>query len=190
MTMSGLIFHPSSKATGAGLSFASPSAAPLSAQSLMARISASLNRRSFLKWPYAGSANHGGICRAITAAFIDFAQGRVSANVMKDIGAISPGRWQVWQFFCRIGRTSLLNVTCVTFALFCAVIRIDAVTDAIVIDKATSTLPLDRMFTPIFSRIGPLQNLRWILSYAPTNCLGNSLVLLVCFATRRIGLKT
>src|SRR5215475_13820996 len=33
MTMSGLMFHPSSNVTGAGLSFASPSAAPLSAQS-------------------------------------------------------------------------------------------------------------------------------------------------------------
>ena len=27
------------------------------------------------------------------------------------MGATSPGRWQLWQFFCRIGRTSLLNVT-------------------------------------------------------------------------------
>src|SRR5688500_11984071 len=26
------------------------------------------------------------------------------------MGATSPGRWHVWQFFCRIGRTSLLNV--------------------------------------------------------------------------------
>ena len=37
------------KVTGAGLSFASPSTEPLSAHSLMARISASLSRRSFLK---------------------------------------------------------------------------------------------------------------------------------------------
>src|SRR5579864_3652683 len=27
------------------------------------------------------------------------------------MGATSPGRWQPWQFFCKIGRTSLLNVT-------------------------------------------------------------------------------
>jgi hypothetical protein len=27
------------------------------------------------------------------------------------MGAIWPGRWQVWQFLCKIGRTSLLNVT-------------------------------------------------------------------------------
>src|SRR5260370_16414594 len=25
-------------------------------------------------------------------------------------GAVSPGRWQVWEFFCKIGGTSLLNV--------------------------------------------------------------------------------
>src|SRR6516164_6855566 len=27
------------------------------------------------------------------------------------MGATSPGRWQPWQFFCRIGRTSLSKVT-------------------------------------------------------------------------------
>src|SRR5439155_17463983 len=27
-----------------------------------------------------------------------------------DMGAICPGRWHVWQFFWRIGRTSLLKV--------------------------------------------------------------------------------
>src|SRR5215510_1451777 len=28
------------------------------------------------------------------------------------MGAVSPGRWQPWQFFIRMGATSLLNVTC------------------------------------------------------------------------------
>src|SRR6267142_1282605 len=28
------------------------------------------------------------------------------------MGAVSPGRWQPWQFFTRMGATSLLNVTC------------------------------------------------------------------------------
>src|ERR1700692_2134184 len=27
------------------------------------------------------------------------------------MGATSPGRWQFWQFFCKMGRTSLLKVT-------------------------------------------------------------------------------
>src|SRR5438128_5005118 len=27
------------------------------------------------------------------------------------MGAVSPGRWQPWQFFTRMGATSLLNVT-------------------------------------------------------------------------------
>ena len=27
------------------------------------------------------------------------------------MGPISPGRWQVWQFFCKTGSTSLLKVT-------------------------------------------------------------------------------
>nr|ASY01928.1 hypothetical protein [uncultured bacterium] len=31
--------------------------------------------------------------------------------MISDIGAISPGRWHSWQFFCKTGRTSLLNVT-------------------------------------------------------------------------------
>jgi hypothetical protein len=30
--------------------------------------------------------------------------------VINGIGATSPGRWQPWQFFCKMGRTSLLNV--------------------------------------------------------------------------------
>jgi hypothetical protein len=32
------------------------------------------------------------------------------------MGATSPGRWQVWQFFCKIGKTSLLKVTGVDVA--------------------------------------------------------------------------
>jgi hypothetical protein len=31
---------------------------------------------------------------------------------MSDIGAISPGRWQVTHERCRIGATSFVNVTC------------------------------------------------------------------------------
>ncbi len=38
----------------------------------------------------------GGIWRAITRARIDLTQGRVSWNVMSDIGAMDPGSWQLW----------------------------------------------------------------------------------------------
>src|SRR5438874_1258326 len=33
---------------------------------------------------------------------------------MNDMGATSPGLWQVWQFFCSNGRMSLLNVVAVS----------------------------------------------------------------------------
>jgi hypothetical protein len=39
------------------------------------------------------------------------AHGRALSYVSRGIGPISPGRWQTWQFFWRIGRTSLLKVT-------------------------------------------------------------------------------
>src|SRR5579864_40104 len=37
-------------------------------------------------------------------------QGRVSSYVSIENGAASPGRWQLWQCFCRIGATSFVNV--------------------------------------------------------------------------------
>jgi len=111
MTMSGLICQPLGNSRGAGLSLASPSGAPLSAHAVRTPISSWLSRRSLAKWPYCGSANHGGIFCASTAAFMAFAQGRASEYVSRDIGATSPGRWHSWQFFCNTGRTSLLNVT-------------------------------------------------------------------------------
>ena len=49
MIMSGWRPHPSWNATGAGLSFSSPSAAPASAHAEMTLMSASLNRLSFAK---------------------------------------------------------------------------------------------------------------------------------------------
>src|ERR1700726_53877 len=39
------------------------------------------------------------------------------------MGATSPGRWQPWQFFCKIGRTSLLNVTAPEAAIAAIPIR-------------------------------------------------------------------
>src|SRR5579883_524524 len=87
-----------------------------------------------------GSANHGGILRVVTASLIAFAQGRTSLYVRNDIGAISPGRWHVWQFFCRIGSTSFVNVT----SLVCApaVTRmVDAPTAAAASRKLAKVMP-------------------------------------------------
>src|SRR5262249_35545563 len=97
-TRSGRMFQPSRNVTGAGLSFASPSTAPLSAHETKVRISASLRPLSFEKCPKCGSANHGGIFRVETAALIALAQGRVDSKVRNDIGPISPERWQFWHF--------------------------------------------------------------------------------------------
>src|SRR5436305_13612933 len=45
------------------------------------------------------------------------AQGRVSSYVSIEKGAASPGRWQLWQFFCRMGATSLVNVGAFIFPI-------------------------------------------------------------------------
>src|SRR5258708_3408751 len=92
ITISGLSFQPLRNSLGAGLSLASPSRAPLSAQAERILISSWLRRRSFAKWPYFGSANHGGIFCVSTAAFIALAHGRASEYVITDMGATSTGR--------------------------------------------------------------------------------------------------
>src|ERR1700683_3021648 len=75
---SGLTCHPfSGHATGAGSSFASPWRAPVAAHLDITSMSSCGSVRSFLKWPTPGSANHGGIFRETTAAFIALAHGRV-----------------------------------------------------------------------------------------------------------------
>src|ERR1700756_5258818 len=43
--------------------------------------------------------------------------GRVSSYVSMEKGAASPGRWQLWQFFCRIGATSFVNVGACIFPI-------------------------------------------------------------------------
>src|SRR5215813_9034177 len=84
---SGRICHPSDGHwTGGGASFASPFSAPASAHFAIVSISAGFSERSFVKWPYCGSANHGGILRSSTAAFIAFAHGRALSYVSNDIG--------------------------------------------------------------------------------------------------------
>ena len=77
MIMSGLMFHPSWKATAAGLSFASPSGAPLSAQSVSVLMSASLSRRVVREVAVIGIRKPGRHLPAHTCVLMDFAHGRV-----------------------------------------------------------------------------------------------------------------
>src|SRR6516165_835543 len=91
---SGSIIQPFGHLTGSGASRWSPSGAPKSAHLAKVSISVLPSDRSFVKCPWSGSANHGGIFRINTASLIAFAQGRVSLYVRNDIGAICPGRWQ------------------------------------------------------------------------------------------------
>ena len=46
----------------------------------------------------------------VTLVLIARAHGLTSANVISDIGAGVPGRWQLWQERCMIGSTSFVNV--------------------------------------------------------------------------------
>src|SRR3981081_2950403 len=103
--------QPSTKLlVGGGIFFAAPFCAPPFTHATRVRISSADNDRSFAKCPYWGSANQGGIILCATTILIVGAQGRVSSYVSMENGAASPGRWQVWQGFCKIGATSLVNV--------------------------------------------------------------------------------
>jgi hypothetical protein len=62
-----------------GMSLALPNGAPASTQPVIVEISASVSRASFANDPIAGSANHGGICRALTFVLIARIQGRASS---------------------------------------------------------------------------------------------------------------
>src|SRR5688500_13071401 len=76
----------------------------------MVSISRSLRRRSLRNVPCAGSACHGGIARVLTFCLMAPAQGRASPYDSNDIGATSPGRWQLAHLLNMIGATSRLNV--------------------------------------------------------------------------------
>src|SRR5215510_4613353 len=104
------ICQPAANFGGGGRSFGLPSGAPPSTQATMASTSFCERRRSLDHWPCAGSACHGGISRRATFSRMDLAHGRTSLKLISDIGAISPGRWQLMQFLTRIGAMSLLNV--------------------------------------------------------------------------------
>src|SRR5215470_638298 len=101
------MFQPSRNCFGAGASLGSPGLAPPSTHETRVLICAGVSLRSLEKCPYCGSAYHGGIFWFTTAIFMAIAQGRASSYVSSDMGATSPGRWQLWQLFWRIGNTSL-----------------------------------------------------------------------------------
>jgi hypothetical protein len=75
--------------------------------------------RALEKCPTCGSAYHGGIIFCDTASLIAPAHGRTSSYVSIENGPASPGRWQLWQFFCRIGATSLVNVGPIVIPTIC-----------------------------------------------------------------------
>src|SRR5688500_11439059 len=76
----------------------------------MVSISRSLRLRSLRNLPCCRSACQGGIARVLTLSRIAAAHGRASRNVISDIGATSPGRWQVAHRAWKIGAMSRLNV--------------------------------------------------------------------------------
>src|SRR5580692_2963220 len=103
--------QPSTKfSIGAGMSSAAPFCAPAFTHATKVRISSGDSDRSFAKCPYWGSAYQGGIIFFVTTILIMEAHGRVCSYVSIEKGAASPGRWQLWQCFCKIGATSFVNV--------------------------------------------------------------------------------
>src|SRR5262245_59491116 len=56
------------------------------------------------------SAPQGGISRAVTLDLIALAHGRAFSYDNNDIGATSPGRWQLAHLLYMIGATSFANV--------------------------------------------------------------------------------
>src|SRR5262245_60331880 len=107
-------FHTaaSGQSIAGGMSLGSPIGAPASTQRVIVSISTSESDRSFLNsWmPMLRSTCHGGICRAVTRALIDFAHGRASWYETSDIGAIESGRWHVSHLAWKMGATSFVKV--------------------------------------------------------------------------------
>src|SRR5262249_16742819 len=103
------------------------------------------SRRSLLHSPCVGSACQGGISRFTTFSRMDFAQGRTSLNVINDIGAISPGRWQLMQFLTKIGATSLLKVGAAPVEVFALARLARETTNPAAIRQTNGTKTISRM---------------------------------------------
>src|SRR3712207_6803078 len=92
-TASGVpIVQPSAYRGGFGMSLSSPFGAPASTHAAMVSMSFCDRLGSFLNFPCAGSADHGGISRFTTRCLIARAHGRTSSYVISDIGADIAGR--------------------------------------------------------------------------------------------------
>src|ERR1700728_3428472 len=102
--------HPWTNSGDGGISFGSPLGAPASPQAALVSIWACVSDRLFSNFSVWPSSNQGGMARVTTIFFIIAAQGRASSYVNMEKGVPSPGRWQLWQFCCRIGATSLVKV--------------------------------------------------------------------------------
>jgi hypothetical protein len=89
-----------------GASFLSPVGDFASVHATSTAISAGVSDGSFENFPTLESANHGGMDLSCVARRIAAANGRVSSYVSNGIGAMPPARWQLWQWFARIGNTS------------------------------------------------------------------------------------
>src|SRR5437016_13936335 len=90
-------------------SFLSPAGALASDHAARVEISAALSEGSFANWPIRGSANHGGMVFCSTAQRIAPEKGHACSYDSNGMGAIEPGRWQLWQCCSRMGRTSREN---------------------------------------------------------------------------------
>src|SRR5947209_2913895 len=104
------MFHPFAHFRSGGADLGSPIGAFASAHAARVEISCFESDGSFAKRPQQGSANQGGMIRALVCRAIARAKGRVCRYVTSGIEAISPSRWQVWQCASSIGRTSLKKV--------------------------------------------------------------------------------
>ena len=111
-TTSGLgMRQPSAKVGAAGISLGSPSGVPARTQSAIVFFSSAVRRLSLAKWPYLGSACHGGMRPARTTSSMVSAQPIASSYDVSENGPICPGRWHSTQCLLKMRATSLAKVT-------------------------------------------------------------------------------
>src|SRR5688572_31456833 len=111
------LVQPVANVGDGGISAALPRAAPPSTHAAMVAISLSERLMSLrIGNVCVMSAPQGGISRATTFALIALAHGRASSYESSDIGATSPGRWQLAHLAYMIGAISLANVGATTGA--------------------------------------------------------------------------
>src|SRR5215212_9581681 len=122
------LVHPVANFGAAGSSDGLPRGAPPSTHAAIVSISFCVRLMSLrIGNVCVMSAPQGGISCATTLVLIALAHGRASWYDNNDIGATSPGRWQLAHLLYMIGATSLANVgAAVAGACDCAVTLNDA----------------------------------------------------------------